>query len=149
MLVVLVPEVPYCISIMSLSWKQFVQYFDFVYFRQFYTFVPVPVYYCKPNMHFCTSYIKVWNAVVHPKQFHIAYSTNVGNNTISTKSSFRTCIVQIYSKRLFTRKSVILVCWNNLENKSTDIWFIWNCVISDICSIFYIKLFVVFYGVPY
>jgi len=37
----------------------------------------------------------------------------------------------------------------NLDNKSTERWFRWNCAISDICSIFYIQWFGVYYGFPY
>jgi len=35
---------------------------------------------------------KVWKAVAHPNQFYIRYRTNVENNTISTKSCFRTFV---------------------------------------------------------
>ena len=52
-------------------------------------------------------------------------------------------------KDAFVEKSVILVCWINLDTKSTETWFCWKCAISDVCSIFYIKLFGVYYGFPY
>ena len=52
-------------------------------------------------------------------------------------------------KDAFIEKSVILVCWINWDNKSTETWSCWNCVISDVCSISFIKLFGVYYGFPY
>ena len=39
--------------------------------------------------------------------------------------------------------------WIELDSKGTELWFRWNCAITDICSIFYIKLFGVYYGLPY
>ena len=40
-------------------------------------------------------------AVVHPKQFYIEYRTNVGNCTISAKSSFVLLLSKLNQKRCY------------------------------------------------
>ena len=73
----------------------------------------------------------LWKAVVHPKQFHIDYRTNVGNYAISTKSYFRTFIIQInltYFNNTFYKSIFSTSLLFNFRHLFYNIYeIVWGC----------------------